>query len=139
MNNNLNKEVASMKMKGNNVLEFDLTPTKIEDHKGNLIKTYKVEDIELHLDDLKNGVEILWKSKDTKFELWFPKEWSSKIFHPSESGSPKSSRKERLKIKFKGNLKIEPGGEKWVYYSIFCSTTKSMAVGNSSPRMIIRK
>ncbi|TVR26492.1 MAG: hypothetical protein EA390_14810, partial [Balneolaceae bacterium] len=58
-----------MERKGNHIYELK-TEERVED--GDRIELYKVETIILDKDDVKNGIVITWKAKDTDFEIWFP-------------------------------------------------------------------
>jgi hypothetical protein len=107
--------------------------------------TYFIDDIHLSLKDLKDGHEVSWDSADTEFEIIFPDDRMP--FHRgflSKCNSKKSRRKKVNWFLNPGFAKIiekelENGAkEVKLFYAIYCSENKSMAEGNSFPKMIIK-
>jgi hypothetical protein len=103
------------------------------DSDGNPIMRYKIENIHLNLNEVKNGIKITWLAEDTEFEIWFPRERNL-------ISVPWYCRWRRIRSK---NMRItrtirgeEPGDYE---YSIYSSLTENLAKGNSSPRMIVRQ
>jgi hypothetical protein len=113
---------------------------KYHEHVYKLVKkdgadeTYFIDDIIIDKKRLRKGLEITWLADDTDFELWFPKDrhpFAGFIFLrtlPVSSCDRKIVRKLRTRL--------EPGT---YYYSIFCNENRTMAEGNSSPKMIVRR
>jgi hypothetical protein len=106
---------------------------------------YFIDDIKLSLQDLKDGIEISWNSADTEFEIIFPDDRMP--FHRGFFSNCNSKKSRRKKV----NWLLNPGfariiekelnnGAKEVrlYYAVYCNENKSMAEGNSFPKMIIK-
>lgn len=107
--------------------------------------TYFIDDIKLSLDELRNGTVISWASDDTDFEIIFPNDR-----RPVRAGGffNRNSKKSRgRKVYWKldrmfANIienELKKGvNEVKLYYAIYCNENKSMAEGNSFPKMIIK-
>lgn len=125
-------------MKGGLNHTYKLEPYVSSYDNGDVVSTYKIDLIYLNQKELKEGIEITWLADDTEFEIWFPKELNSITFPWYQRFFRNRSGNKQITRKFRGNFKLDPESKLVIYYSIFCSKTDSMAIGGSSPRMIIR-
>lgn len=94
---------------------------------------YFIDDIVINMNELKNGMEIIWLADDTDFDIWFPKDRNPFSTFYFLRSLPAKSRNCRIKKRIRKNLK--PGT---YYYCLYCKNNKTMAEGNSFPKMIIR-
>lgn len=95
---------------------------------------YFIDKIEIEQEELSKGIEITWLADDTDFEIWFPHHRNPIVKFLFFLKLPIHSRRRRATRKIRRNLK--PGT---YYYSIFCKENSTMARGNSSPQMIVRR
>jgi hypothetical protein len=107
--------------------------------------TYFIDDINLSLQDLKDGIEISWNSADTEFEIIFPD--GRNPFEKVGFCKRNFRRSSRRKVGWLLNpgfakiieKELNSGAEEVrLFYAVYCYENKSMAEGNSFPKMIIK-
>ncbi len=96
-------------------------------------ESYFIKDFVIDQNDINNGMEISWLADDTEFEIWFPE--NRKPFNnnfPVRSNKPPGKGDNRIKLPLRN--RPEKGT---YYYAVYCEKNKTMAAGNSFPKMII--